>query len=498
MKVEKHNTSNAYNQVLNSNIEAVRAITALLRSTIGPKGLDLMLVDEFGNSIITNDGYEILNNVQINHPAAKFALEACRSQETAIGDGTTTTAILLDALLESSSSLIEDKSKINQVIKGINKAAKKTIEALRKQKIELPSANDKKLEDIVTISARGEDDLSSLVVKTARKNAHLIGDKFSDFDLSKNVFSKTNVEERIIEGFLIKKKSHFDFNQNIKSSKVLLIEGPFEPDPISSESASTNEGVKKIETNIQSLLETAKRIAKAGVRAILTSSSMLVAAEEFFAKEGILVLTHVKKSDLNMLKTLARTKLHSRNLLFNCDIKSIEDISGNLKSISLDKEIGAFVFNAENENYKTYSMLISSATETKTEERKRIAIDACRSLSAALKNGYVMGEGVAEMNCVDELKAMLDASDEATGLEIFLDAIQAPFKQIIENAGMEDQKLIKFSIENKNGYNLDNGDLINLEDNGIIDALDLKISAIEIATAVATQILRINNIIQSK
>ena len=272
---------------------------------------------------------------------------------------------------------------------------------------------------------------------------------------------------------------------------------------MSSEAVSTNEGVKKYEQNIQLLFETAKRISKAGIKAVFCSSSMMPAVEEFFVREEIFVMTHLKSSDINRLINISGAKLSTRSKLFNIDTLNILDYAGKIESIDKLEDLGGFCFLGK-KNYQP-SIIIGAETESVLEERKLIAIDACKALGAGLRNGYVAGEGVTVLNIVTKLEKELqhlDLDDELLiGVKIIYQALRAPFEQIVTNAGLDPNKCLESlepGVENQLGIDLDTGKPINLIEEGILDPTESKISALKIAGELAVQILRINSIIQAK
>ena len=488
-----------YAEVLNNNVQAIRSIVASVRGTIGPKGMDVMIVDEFGGFICTNDGVEILSNIQINHPAAKLAVEAARSQELRVGDGTTTAAILCDSLLASALIRINSGAQPTRIARGIEIATQVVIQELTKTAKKIKTISDPKLRAITKISARGQEDITELIMEAAQK----VTKKNSDYELADSIIVSTGLQSSVLDGLFIKKKTHFNYTQNFKDISILVIEGPLEPEPMSSEAVSTDEGVRRYERNIQALMETVKKISKSGVRAVFTSSSILAAAEELFVREGVFVLSHLKASDINSLINISGAKLSTRTKLLNSDMEQITKYCGSLTSIEHKAELSGFILQGK----KAYqaSILISAETETVLEERKRIAVDAAKAFSAALRSGYVMGEGIAEMNIADDIEKLREHypndKDISAGIEIVVEALKSIFLQITENAGfLPNDIYYKFrpSPTNTMGIDLETGEALDLEAAGILDPLEVKISAFKIASEIAIQILKINMIVQGK
>jgi chaperonin GroEL (HSP60 family) len=502
-------TSNKYSEILNRNIDAINRVVSAVKGTIGPKGLDVMLVDKFGNFKCTNDGVEILTNMELNHPVMKLIVQAAKSQETKVGDGTTTVAILCGAILNQAQRQISNGIQTIRLIEGMKMGIKLAIQELQLCAKPIKSSSDKALEHLVKISARGDKEITSLITKAASKiesnnnSLKALLNCDSGYEFCDSVVGVLNEESKILDGLFIRKKTHFNYSSKFKDIDILVIEGPFEPEPMSSEAVSTNEGVKKYEQNIQLLLETAKRISKAGIKAVFCGSSMMPAVEEFFVREEIFVMTHLKSSDVNRLLNASGSKLCTRSKLFNIDALSILSYAGKLESIEKHEDLGGYCFLGK-KNYQP-SIVIGAETESVLEERKLIAVDACKALVAGLREGYVVGEGVAELNISAKVNKILEElkleQDLFLGACIISQSLKAPFEQILINAGLEPSNYfnkIQASPENIMGIDLDSGEVIDLISTGILDPAESKTSALKIAGELAIQILRINSIIQAK
>ncbi len=494
-----------YSDILNSNINAVASLVATVKGTVGPKGLDVMLVDEFGHTTCTNDGVEILSNLKILHPISRLVNEALKSQEAQVGDGTTSTAILIDALLSSAQNKINNGAKTSRLVKGIQIASEKLINEFRKSSKPIKDINDEKLKQVVSIAARENQIITELIIDAAKKIIDknktniLINDSY---DLAEAVVATSLSESRVLDGLFIKKKTHFNYSQSFNELSCLIIEGPFEPEPMSSEAISTDEGVKRFENNIQTLLDSAKKISKSGIKAVFTSASMFPTIEEFFVKSGIFVLTHLKKSDIDNLIQASGSQLTTRANLLSSE-QNLKDYSGSLEKITYYPELAGFSLIGSKQYQAT--IIINAETETILEERKRITKDAIQAMIATLKSGYLMGEGIAELNLIKNLQEskqeFKNDTEISAGFDVVIESLAALFKQIVTNAGFEFSELItklSLSPQNTKGIDLDNGELLDLEEAGVIDPTEVKISAFKIANEVAAQILKINLIVQAK
>lgn len=467
-----------YLEGLKSNISAISHVTAILRTTLGPKGLDLMLVDDLGSSICTNDGVEIIDNIIIKHPIAKLLVEACKAQEHKVGDGTTSTAVLIDAILSNSFELISNhKYQVQKLITELRLANKEAKNFLHSSSKNFKDLEDPKIYDLVKIAARSEQDIATVVYK-AFKMAPTALSRLPDL-----IFTALDIETKIESGFLIKKKSHFSYHLFKQNSQILLLEGAFEPDPLSSEVASTDEGVIRWERNLSQILSKAKEITESNIVGIFMTSSCLIQAEEIFAKAGILVLTHLKKSDLETLAYISNAKLLSRSSILQFDGK--ENLCGQIKSIQWRTDLNAFQIEGIN---KLCSIVIGAKTQTILEEKQRIAKDAAKALSTAFE-GYVLGGGFAELATAKHLETF-----SSMAFQILAKSLKEIFVQILRNADLDSKDFLNYS----KGIDLDSGLEIDFEACGVIDPLAVKISSLEIALELSIQILKIANIIQAK
>ena len=326
-----------YTDILASNIAAISSAMAPVRASIGPKGLDVLLVDELGSYSCTNDGVEILSNIKIEHPAAKLAVEAAKSQETQVGDGTSTVAILCDSMLQAAMDKVNTGANPNRLAQALELAARKVQTELKASAMQVNELSDPALRAITKIAARGDEDLTGLILEAL----YIVKDAEK---LAGSVFAQSGHKSQVLEGHFIKKRTHFNYSQNFEQAPLLLVQGPLEPEPMSSEAVNTDEGVRKYENNIQALMETAKKIIKSGVKAVISSSSMFARVEEYFAREGVFVLTHVRDSDMRILEEISGSVVTTRSKLINSDIESIKALVNPLDSIKQMEDLSGYSF----------------------------------------------------------------------------------------------------------------------------------------------------------
>lgn len=472
--------SNKYIELLQKNILAIIAIADTVRATLGPKGMDVLLVDQYGNFTCTNDGVEILSNVENQSPIAKLLIDAAKSQETKVGDGTTTVSVLCAAILDESLKAVEKGISPVKLAEELLETATK-LKTLLKKETKSISTSEQLLE-ICKIAARGNEKISKLIIETAEK----ISPKIS---LSNCIKAELGGESQLINGLLINKKPHFNYQKNLKDAACLVIEGAFEPASMPLEAIGTDEGVKKFSNHLSSLEELSKKIIKSGIKAIFIEQSIPAAIEELFYKEDILVLTRLSKADLNNICISSGATAVSKQKLISADQNQINNFAGRCNEITVTTE--SLIISGAKE--KICSILISSQTPEQLNELVRISKDASRAVEAAKSSGYVAGAGMAEWHAATKLEI------KNKGDEIFAAALKKISTQILENAGLEELYLENTNPQNPfSGIDLETGAEIDLEATGIIDPLEVKLSAVEIAAEVSAQILRINRILKAR
>ena len=466
-----------HSEILDKNLEAIQSITAIIADTLGPDGLDVMLIDEFSNSFCTNDGVAILNNIQIKNPIAKYVRDAAISQEEKVGDGTTSVCVMLTAMLEKAIQEIKnnDLSAV-QVAKELNQAKIILVKLLKNLSKKIENLEDSNLFFASRVAARNNEELSKLVTELYRRN---FKNQIVDFfDLSNHIYAYKNQEQRIVEGLLLKKKAHLNKKRKVKNGSVLLIQGSFEPMPISSEAANTDEGVKKFTNNVQEILEVCKKIKRREIDAVFCSGSIFHQAEEMLNKEGIFVLSHLTDSQFEDLKLLSKARPITRSELFEQGQGILLDNVGEFKSIDWDEELKAFLINGA--YFHFHSLIVSQNTPSMLEEQLRVAQDAAKVFFSTFKEGFVEGGGITELLLLEEFKKQSQFSSSIN--EIIAAGLNSIFEQIRFNSGLD-----KSFDELRSEY----------RSSQVIDSSKVKGSIIEIAIELCSQIIKVKNIVSA-
>jgi len=492
-----------------NNIAAAKAVAQTVRSTLGPKGMDKMIVDSLGDVIVTNDGVTILKEIQIEHPAAKMVAEVAKTQEEVIGDGTTTAVILAGELLKKAEELLDQKIHPTVLAKGYRLAeieAQKTLQLVAEP---IYFENDSILKNIAITAMTGKgaesnkEKLAELVVGSIKK----VSDK-DDIDLD-NIKVETIVgddasKSRLIEGVVLDKEVvHSNMPKKINDAKVALIDCPLE--------IKNTEIDAKIQitdpSQLNSFLEQEERTLKDMVQKIINSGAKVVIcqrgidelAQHFLSKNNILALRRVRKSDLEKLDHATGAKIVS-----NLKELSSDDLgfAGLVKEEKINDEEMIFIENCQNP--KAVTLLIGGGTEHVAEEIKRAVSDALGDVATTLKEKKVVpGAGAVEMQLAKNLRsyARTLSGREQLAVVAYAEAMEIVPKTLAENAGLDPidilTKLRSAHDLNKHrsGLNAFTGELIDAWSHGIIEPLKIKTQALKSATEVAEMILRIDDVI---
>lgn len=467
-------TTNKHLSTLEKNYEAIQAVTAIVADTLGPEGLNVMLIDEFANAFCTNDGVTILTKLQIKNPVAKYIRDAALAQEEKVGDGTTSVCVVLEALLKESINTLRNKDiSTIRLTKLLHQAKQRILELIAKQSIAVEKLDDEKLFAATAIASREDLQLSKLIQQLYIKS--FSNTKQEKFDLSEHIYAYKNTHDHILPGFIIKKKPHLNSKEKIKDCEILMVKGSLEPQAISSEAASTDEGVKKFNNNVQELVELCKKIKKRDIKAVFCSGSIFHQAEEILNKEGIIVLSHLTDSCFRNIEKASKAIACSRTELFDQDQNCFNNKLGKIKSLEFNERFQAFVLEAE--AFAFHSLILGESTQNLLDEKLRIAQDATKVFYATLKEGLSKGGGILELDILNTLKKEAENQEIIEILEAGLSSI---FLQIQKNTGWQ---MTPADLEKK------------FTEENILDASLVKKTIIEIAFDLCSQIIKVKNVV---
>ncbi len=492
-----------------TNILAAKLVADIVKTTLGPKGMDKMLVDSSGNVIITNDGVTILEEMDIDHPAAKMMVEIAKTQEEEVGDGTTTAALLAGKLLEYAEGLLDQRIHPTAIVKGYRLAAEKSLEILNG--LALPVRDKQILQQIAMTAMTGKgaeghkEKLARLIVDAVDQIAPetLHGQALH----IQKVKGESILESELIQGFVLdKEKAHSAMPSRVVDAKILLLDIPLEihgPEGDTKISVSTPE-------QLESFLASEERSLKAMTQAIISSGAKVVfcqkgiddVAQYYLAKEGILAYRRVPKSALEKIARAISSMVFS----------NLHDLSADkLGYAAVVEEVfhgqEAYVYIRGCKNPKSVTILIRGSTAHVLDEIERAMKDGLGDVLAAVQSGKVVaGGGAVEIALARQLRAYARTlgGREQLAVDEFARALESIPLTLAENAGLDPiDVLTELKKRHEAGLPYQGLNLFTdkVEDTfaaGIIEPLKVKTQAISSAVEVATMILRIDDVLISK
>ncbi|MFQ5884639.1 MAG: thermosome subunit beta [Thermoplasmata archaeon] len=498
-----------------NNVAAAKAVADAVRSTLGPKGMDKMLVDSMGDVTITNDGVTILKELDVEHPAAKMVVEIAKTQDEECGDGTTSAVVLAGELLKRSEDLVEQRVHPTTVVNGFKLASREALRILNKMGITVKSTDLKKLKTVASTSMTGrgvgpaKDYLADLAVKAVSSVAEKVGKKtVVDTDNIKveKKHGGSVYDTELISGIIIdKERVHPRMRKTVKGAKIALVNSAFE---IKKTEVDAKIQIKDptqmqrfLDEEEKTLREMVKKMTKSGANVLLCQKGIDDLAQHYLAKEGVFALRRIKKSDMEKLSRATGGKI----------VTTLDDLkASDLGKAALveERKVGDsdMTFVTGCNNPKSVSILVRGGTEHVVDEIERSLNDGLKVVGLVVEDGKaVPGGGAPEIEMALRLKeyAATVGGREQLAIEAYARAVEIIPWTLGENAGVDSINLIiklKSQHEgkkaNKNsGFNVKTGgpgDMVKLN---ILEPLRVKSHAIESATEVASMILRIDDVI---
>lgn len=490
---------------LKSNAKAVRAVASAIESTLGPKGLDTMLVSPSGKVIVTNDGVTIVDRMAVNHPAAKMIVQVAKAQQEEMGDGTTTATLLAAALVEEGVKQVTNGVPVAKVIAGMKRGIQYALKCLAEKSRPIRKLNDEWLKRIAFTASRENEDITSAVIKAAQ----IVGREkllANDFKLSDSVVAHPRAENAVFLGVLVNgSKLSKQMPYSTENAKVLVLTDALKPDFGTSFALQTEFGYNKQERLRDKFLRAIENLVHLEVGVILTYHGVDPLAEDILADSGIMVVSHVPQEEL--LKVAEHT--NARPLKCSSLYRTREELASYLGYAALvekDAKLEAVRVTGGAGN-PVATILVSASTEEVVEERERITKDAAAAVQAAVKGGYVPGGGAIELSLAQDVENFRNDVQglERFGVSVVVEALQRPMTQVVANAGfnpLEKIELVKaYQLkQNSDSFGIDcnRGTVADMVEMGVVDPLLVKFHALRAAGEVSTAILRIHTIVKMK
>lgn len=487
-----------------SNANAVRAVAAAVASTIGPKGLDVLLVDKFGDSVITNDGITILTRLDVSHPAARLVVASARAQEEEVGDGTTTASIMAGALLAEATNHALRGVPVARLLVGLDRGVTAAQEALAAITRPVTGPDDPVLRAVATVAGRGHADVAELVVTAAR----LVGaEKLADpsFHLADGVVARARATNEVFLGVVVDREPANRQMPTEVAGRVLVLDDALEPERLGDEALATEAGFARQLELQEEFRRRVTALPELGVRLVAASRGLDPWAEEFLTDAGVMVLTRVLLADQRRLVEHSGARPLKRTGLAR-PAADLERWLGSCQRAYHDR-ILEHVRVLGGGGRPLATMVVGAATAEVVAERRRITADAAGAVAAAIRGGVVPGGGAAELwaaRQVERLAASLRGM-ESYGAAAVAEALRRPLAQIVTNAGynaLEKVSAVAAAQEESGQPSLavdcDTGEVADMAPLGVWDPAPVKFHALRAAAEVAAAILRIDTVVKMK
>ena len=494
-----------------NNILAARMIAEIVKTTLGPKGMDKMLVSPTDDIIVTNDGVTILEEMQIEHPAAKMMVEIAKTQESEVGDGTTTAVMIAGKLLENAEKLLDKKIHPTVITKGYRIAAEKAQEILQEIALRITSEDDEILRQVAmtAMTGKGAEDakekFAEIIVKAIKQIEHNGKIDLNNIKIEKSKGDGIKDTE-LISGIVIdKERVSYDMPQFVRDAKIALIDFPLEiknPEIDTKISITSPDQLQSFvlqeEREIKNMIE---KVKMAGASVVFCQKGIDDFAQYLLAKEGIYACRRVARSDMEKISKATGGKIVSNlNELSPFELGNAQTV----EEIKKGRDVLTYIKGCQNP--KALTILIHGGTDHVIDEIERAIKDGLGDVSCALQSGLVVpGGGAIEIELSKKLREFSQglSGREQLAVEEFASALEFIPITLAENAGLDpidtltELKSRHDSGERNAGLNLFKNRIENVLEARIIEPLKIKSQAINSASEVAIMILRIDDVIAS-
>ncbi len=503
-----------------TNIAVGVAVANAVKTALGPKGMDKMLVSDLGDVTITNDGVTILEEMNVEHPVAKIMVDIAKTQDKEAGDGTTTVVVVAGELLKGAGELIEQGIHPTTVIKGYKMAAEKAVSILKERAKSVDINDEATLLKIGSVSMGsknvGDDtikqQLTKLVIKAVKQvmEKSASGKNVVDHDLIKIEKKEGGsiADTSLISGVLVDKEvAHPGMPKSVKNAKILLLDAALEIEKTEVEAKIEITSPEQMQAFLQQeenmLKDMVEKIKASKANVVFTQKGIDDMAQHFLAKAGIMAVRRVKKSDMEKLAKATGAKIAT----------SLDDLSPDdcgFAGLVEERKIGGeqMVFVEECKNPKSMTIFIRGGTQQIVDETERSLTDVIGAVSSAVEDGkYVYGGGAIEVDLANSLRAYANelGGREQLAVQKFADALEIIPKTLAESAGMDAiDTLVQLRSKHKSpndtsyGVDINNNKIADMGAIGVLEPMRVKEQAIYSASEAAEIILRIDDIISSK
>ena len=497
-----------------NNIMAARIIAEVLRTTLGPRGMDKMLIDSLGDITITNDGAAILDEIDVEHPAAKMMVEIAKTQDDMVGDGTTTAVILAGELLRKAEELLNQNIHPTVIVGGYRKAVQKAVEALDKVGTTVDPKDRATLKKVAITSmgskavGAARDHLAEIAIDAVKQIAEQRGEKrIADIDHIQIIKKegKSLFDTQLVRGIIIDKEVvHASMPKRVENAKIALLDCPLEVEKTEFNAEIRISDPTKIKAFLDKetrmLKEMVEKIKVSGAKVLFCQKGIDDMAQHFLAKEGVITARRVKQSDMEKL-----ARATGGRVITNLDDLKNTDLGK--AGLVEERKVGEdkMIFVEKCKDPHSVAVLIRAGLERMVDEAERAMNDALSVVADVIEyNKIVAGGGAIEAEIAKVLRSYATkvGGREQLAIEAFADSIEIVPKTLAENAGLESIDILvglRAAHEKAKGHlmgvDVFTGKIVDMNKNGVVEPLKVKEQAMKSASEVASMIIRIDDVI---
>ena len=496
------------------NIAVAVVVAEALKTALGPRGMDKMLIDSLGDVTVTNDGATVLEEMELEHPIGKMIKEAAKTQEDMVGDGTTTATILTGELLRKAQELLDDDIHPTIIVSGYRKAAEKALELLDEIAMEVDPEDRELLKKVAltSMSSKALGDAAEHLAEIAIDAVKQIVEKRGE----RNYVDKDNIqivkkegrslrETELIRGVVLEKEVvHPAMPKRVEDARIALVNAPMEIEKTEFDAQiriRSPEAIKAfLDQETEMLRKMVVKVKEAGANVLFCQKGIDDIAQYLLAKEGILAVRRVKESDMEKLARATGAEV----------VTSFEDLRPEdlgWAALVEERKIGEdkMVFVEGCKDPKSVAVLIRGGLERVVDEAERAMDDAISVVADVIQKPKVVpGGGAVEVELARRLKsyAVKVGGREQLAIEAFADALEVIPKTLAENAGhdvIDTMVALRAAHEKEDGFKMGidiyTGEIVDMVEKGVLDPAWVKEQAIKTATELASMVLRIDDVI---
>jgi len=492
-----------------SNIAAAKAIAAAVRTTLGPRGMDKMIIDSTGDIVITNDGATILHELSIQHPGGKMVVEVAETQDDEVGDGTTTACILVGALMEEAERMLEQKIHPTVIAQGYRMGMEKAVEIVKGLAITVKPDDVATLKKIADTAMTGKSieqvkrKLDGIVVDAVRAVVQTVDGKLvadeDDVKIMKHV-GETIDDAEFIRGIVVEKKRvSEEMPKRVEKARIALIATPLEitKTQVKSKIKITSPdqlGAFDIQEK-DALRQMADQVVKTGANVVLCQKGIADAVQYYLAKEGVMAIEDVPEKDMLFAARALNAQIANKPHDLTAKMLGQAELAEEMEGVDLVKISGC-------RNPRAVTILVRGSTQVLIDEMERAVYDGIRVVMDAVEDQkYVVGGGAVETEVLLRVKEYAGSVGGRIqlALEAFANAFESIPRTLAENSGFNPiDKLVELKSahakgKKRAGLNVYTGKIVDMYDENVFEPMRVKVQAIHSAAEAASLLIRVDD-----